>query len=246
MPLKVLHYMLVNPPIAIVGLSNWALDSSKMNRAVCLQRPEPTAEDIMYTGQNIVGSTIIDDSSQARHQLHPWLMSLARAFHALYSDQKKYFGPQSRSFIGMRDYYSLLKYLRENVENTIDPETLCHAVARNFGGRPDSMQIILELFHTSCFDHSLPCPTVPPSLDLIQRNLCSFSSRHLMILSANDAALQLLIGCNILDPVKTTVLVGSQFKDDLHELHIIQQINQVSFFFTRTYLWYQLGQERYG
>ncbi len=30
MPLKVLHYMLVDPPIGIVGLSNWALDSSKV------------------------------------------------------------------------------------------------------------------------------------------------------------------------------------------------------------------------
>ena len=38
MPLKVLHSMLVDPPIAIVGVSNWALDSSKMNRAILLQR----------------------------------------------------------------------------------------------------------------------------------------------------------------------------------------------------------------
>ena len=31
MPLKVLHYMLVDPPVAIVGLSNWVLDSSKVH-----------------------------------------------------------------------------------------------------------------------------------------------------------------------------------------------------------------------
>jgi E3 ubiquitin-protein ligase RNF213 len=231
MPLKVLHYMLVNPPIAIVGLSNWALDSSKMNRAVCLQRPEPSAEDIMFTGQNIVGTTCSDDGSASnslgRSQFQPWLMSLARAFHALYSDQKRFFGPHSRNFIGMRDYYSLLKYLRDKVSTSIDPETLALAVARNFGGRPDAMPSVLELFHKSCFNNSVPCPPCPPALDLIQKNLSSSSSRHLMILSANDAALQLLVGCNILDPSTTTVLVGSRFKDDLHELHIIQQINQV-------------------
>jgi E3 ubiquitin-protein ligase RNF213 len=228
MPLKVLHYMLVNPPIAIVGLSNWSLDSSKMNRAICLQRPEPSAEDIMFTGQNIVGVSLsVDNISQGRTHLQPWLMSLARAFHTLYSDQKAFFGHRSRNFIGMRDYYSLLKYLRDKVGTSIDPETLALAVARNFGGRPDAMDGVLDLFHRSCFDKSIPCPPCPPSVDLIQRNLLSSSSRHLMILSANDAALQLLIGCKILDPSTTTVLVGSRFKDDLHELHIIQQINQV-------------------
>jgi hypothetical protein len=38
--------MLVDPPISIVGLSNWALDPAKMNRAICLQRTEHTADDI--------------------------------------------------------------------------------------------------------------------------------------------------------------------------------------------------------
>ena len=41
MPLKVLHEVLVDPPVAIVGLSNWALDPAKMNRAVLLRRPDP-------------------------------------------------------------------------------------------------------------------------------------------------------------------------------------------------------------
>jgi E3 ubiquitin-protein ligase RNF213 len=30
MPLKVLHGILVSPPIAIIGLSNWVLDPAKM------------------------------------------------------------------------------------------------------------------------------------------------------------------------------------------------------------------------
>lgn len=46
-PLKVLHGLLEPSypketlDIAVVGISNWALDSSKMNRAVHLSRPEP-------------------------------------------------------------------------------------------------------------------------------------------------------------------------------------------------------------
>ena len=46
MPLKVLHEVLVDSPVAIVGISNWALDPAKMNRAVCLRRPEPKENDL--------------------------------------------------------------------------------------------------------------------------------------------------------------------------------------------------------
>jgi E3 ubiquitin-protein ligase RNF213 len=241
MPLKVLHYMLVDPPIAIVGLSNWALDSSKMNRAICLQRPEPTAEDIMFTGQNIVGvSARVAESSvpprpvlarehSGATRLQPWLMNLANAFHSIYSNQQNFFGQQSRDFIGMRDYYSLLKHIRElyNQGVQLTPSSLANAVSRNFGGRPDAMVRILELYHDSCFQTRTGFPSPPSSLGLILENLRSMSSRHLMILSTNDSALQLLFGCNVLTHNQSCVLVGSRFKEDLQELHVIQQINQV-------------------
>ena len=51
MPLKVLHGMLTKPEIAIVGISNWTLDAAKMNRAVCLLRPDPSEPDLLHTGQ---------------------------------------------------------------------------------------------------------------------------------------------------------------------------------------------------
>ena len=54
MPLKVLHSILVHPPIAIIGLSNWALDPAKMNRAVCIRRTEPSPLDIELTAASIV------------------------------------------------------------------------------------------------------------------------------------------------------------------------------------------------
>ena len=46
-PLKVLHGLLEpeypkeSLDVAVVGISNWALDSAKMNRAIHLSRPEP-------------------------------------------------------------------------------------------------------------------------------------------------------------------------------------------------------------
>ena len=53
-PLKVLHSILEPgkgklPDVAVVGISNWALDAAKMNRAIHLSRPEPTPNDLGET-----------------------------------------------------------------------------------------------------------------------------------------------------------------------------------------------------
>jgi E3 ubiquitin-protein ligase RNF213 len=50
-PLKVLHSLLEveNREIAFVGISNWRLDASKMNRALYLARPDPDEEDLKFT-----------------------------------------------------------------------------------------------------------------------------------------------------------------------------------------------------
>ena len=47
-PLKVLHFLLEPSALEIgfIGLSNWRLDLSKMNRVVFVSRPDPTQSDL--------------------------------------------------------------------------------------------------------------------------------------------------------------------------------------------------------
>ena len=45
-PLKVMHSLLEPPKVATVGISNWSLDASKMNRVINLSRTEPRDEDL--------------------------------------------------------------------------------------------------------------------------------------------------------------------------------------------------------
>jgi hypothetical protein len=52
-PLKVLHEILEPPKVAVVGISNWALDASKRNRAINLERPDPSIEDLKISAKNI-------------------------------------------------------------------------------------------------------------------------------------------------------------------------------------------------
>jgi E3 ubiquitin-protein ligase RNF213 len=58
-PLKVLHgliepaYPKESLDIAVVGLSNWSLDSAKMNRVIHLSRPEPGKQRRGLDGEEI-------------------------------------------------------------------------------------------------------------------------------------------------------------------------------------------------
>jgi hypothetical protein len=45
-PLKVLHEILEKPDVPTIGISNWALDASKMNRGINLWRPDPHFNDL--------------------------------------------------------------------------------------------------------------------------------------------------------------------------------------------------------
>jgi len=146
---------------------------------------------------------------------------LARAFHKIYSEQKKE-SSNGRDFIGLRDYYSLLKLLRDEVgqqknvdilDTSLNAELLSKAVARNLGGKPSAMHYILSTFHEFCIhsassvadilgesaanlqtkDSKYPPP--PTTLSLIKENLSSRDARHLMLLTLNDSALYLLFGC---------------------------------------------------
>jgi hypothetical protein len=52
-PLKVMHSLLEPPRVATVGLSNYCLDASKMNRVINLQRTEPGNEDLEQSAKSI-------------------------------------------------------------------------------------------------------------------------------------------------------------------------------------------------
>eukprot|EP01052_Picozoa_sp_SAG31_P009056 SAG31_NODE_468_length_15250_cov_5.304138_10_plen_399_part_00 len=234
MPLKVLHGILVDPPVAIVGLSNWVLDPAKMNRAVCLQRPEPSEQDLELTAQRIIGpinvktdaGAALSRTVSAARRLTEWLGPLAAAYHEVYT------GQHGRDFIGMRDYYQLIKLLRLELSSrpgqSLKPRMLLNALGRNFGGNEDLMQKIQQVFMNRCFGSvGFSSAFVPTVQDLIAQNFADAQSRHLMVLTKNGQGLRLLFSLGLLEPARATVLIGSQFADDMTELYLVTQINQV-------------------
>ena len=224
LPLKVLHEMLVKPPIAIVGISNWCLDSAKMNRACLLQRPDPAEDELLQTAMSIAGSA----------EASAWLRSLSVAFYDIYTNQ------QGRPWIGMRDFYSLVKALRraqqQNVSfadrEQLDWTTFVLHLCRNFGGKSNVLERVLRVFQHQFTAHGNTIgsggePALPSSLELIRTNLSDESARHLMVLTVHGAALALLFQCGIVSHETSIVLIGSSFTADSTEYHLISQINSI-------------------
>eukprot|EP00026_Physarum_polycephalum_P000019 Phypoly_transcript_00019.p1 GENE.Phypoly_transcript_00019~~Phypoly_transcript_00019.p1 ORF type:complete len:3090 (+),score=490.35 Phypoly_transcript_00019:142-9411(+) len=178
-PLKVLHGLLEpaypkeSLDVAVVGISNWALDSAKMNRAIHLSRPEPDVHDLCETGkaiqQMIAGrQAIINDAR---------MLALASAYH-------KYISTQVHSnFHGLRDYYSLIKCLSQQSTQ------ITYGVERNFGGLPSEMRKVLDIFLAlSATSQYTPTPVI----DLIRGNLADRTARHLMVISSGDSVIGIL------------------------------------------------------
>ena len=249
LPLKVLHSILLSPPIAIIGISNWVLDPAKMNRAVCLQRVEPTAIDMELTAQSILrgqglqawapihetsdvgsgdGASCSDDRVPPIPQRQPsfgrsWLQPVSQAFHSLYSKQ------HGRDFIGMRDYYALVKSLRLALVRDggqLQASSVVDAIARNFGGERHGLERVLEEFRQELphLDEEL---RPSPVQELVRANLHDGDCRHLMLLTTQAAALQLLFVCSILRESDAEVLIGSEFPEDLSELSLVQSVNRI-------------------
>ncbi|KAL3927403.1 MAG: hypothetical protein SGPRY_002839 [Prymnesium sp.] len=154
MPLKVLHAMLVKPPVAIVGLSNWALDSAKMNRAICIRRTEPTPVELELTANSIAGGLRgLRPSPPQRgvnggggSEAHGWLQAVCHAYHTVYSSQ------QRRAFLGMRDLYACVKKVSASCRGgglspQEEADLVEEAIKRNFGGKESELHRVLVAFH---------------------------------------------------------------------------------------------------
>ena len=132
-PLKILHPKLEKKDKAyfFLGVSNWALDLSKMNRVVYLARPDMSYEDLKDTFVAITGLT--PDSCKG-------LMSnFIETYLAFRSWQMKY--GIHRNFHGSRDIYSVFKHIKNRLsclQETLTDENLLtilkESIERNFSG----------------------------------------------------------------------------------------------------------------
>ncbi|CAG8457534.1 1322_t:CDS:2, partial [Dentiscutata erythropus] len=107
-PLKVLHSLLEpsypkdTPTVSVVGISNWRLDNSKSSRALLVQRPKFSLDDLTSTASMLLGEKTKSGISDFK------LKQLAEAYLNYEQNQ------DVKNFHGLRDYYALVKCLSNN------------------------------------------------------------------------------------------------------------------------------------
>lgn len=230
-PLKVLHNLLepdskATLNVSVVGISNWALDAAKMNRAIHLSRPEMDMTELHETAMSITKSLTsrfdlldaapidtndIDEARNMPEEIQQLLKKLAHAYW-VYNEQQHY-----KNFHGLRDFYSLTKYIGKNIilaKQKID-DVIIRGLLRNFGGLPNELRKSMLLNFQKCFDTRDNADI--GVLDLIRDNLLDKQSRHLMLITNGDAVLSV-----IEDAVKQMkrqhfIIFGSQFEDDIND-----------------------------
>lgn len=232
-PLKVLHNLLEpdgrpQPDVAVVGISNWALDASKMNRAIHLSRPDMDQNELYQTGKSISESFSESKQQQTPKFFQPLygnvhvsdldglLEDIAKSY-LMYTEILQF-----RNFHGLRDYYSLVKYvskrlLEDRDENTIPDEgekewILLQGLQRNFGGLPSESSTLLSMFKIKVNSDDLQAASV---LKLMEDNIKDKMARHLMCITSGESILSVIE--NLLTEIgrdERVVIFGSHFEED--------------------------------
>ena len=197
-PLKVLHSKLdenneienLRQKVAFIGISNWTLDASKMNRAINIVVEEPDLDYLLITTKEIVSS--IDKKIEIKFE------KIIKAISETYLDylniQKQ---KNKEDFHGFRDYYYLIKYVfyhisknyknNDNINNYLN--YIFKGIYNNFSGFIDvtkrkSEEIFKNLFLEKYtnekfgFQYNI--------LERIKDNLENYIERRYLLLITNN------------------------------------------------------------
>ena len=241
-PLKVIHSELEydlnegDKKVAFVGISNWALDASKMNRGLFLSIPEPEKEDAKFTSFTIGESY---DSTLANTY-----KSVYESLGEIYYDYKQYlmlqFNDGFEDFHGNRDFYHLVKNVARNIvkENTNSLSQnqknffIKKSIERNFAGlvfentKETSLKRIKKYYRY--FDDNVEIEDKYDVKDTIGQNIEDLKSRYLLVISKPSLS-EFLLTTILKEKNKAyNYYKGSPFKDDhKSEEYILKILNKI-------------------
>ena len=154
-PLKVMHSELEQEEnkISFVGISNWFIDASKMNRVIYNVVQDNDEEDVIQTGKEIAKSYEKIEENFNSQQYYDLIIKLSRAYYKFICNKKK-MQDINQFFHGSRDFYSLIKSImkdiiknKNNLDNLSQKEDrnkllndIClNQISRNFNGLENSI-----------------------------------------------------------------------------------------------------------
>ena len=222
-PLKVLHAELEREDnnLAFFGISNWALDASKMNRGIRIFVQDPDEEDLITTASEIAKS--IDDKLYKDNE--EVFVFLSKAYYKFRTEQDK---TTQKNFHGNRDFYNLIrntiKYLKEEKGEEGEEKipyirniSAIKAIERNFGGLDNSVydmkKIFYEISKYNNINHRYNI------VENISDNFNDANSRYLLLISKNSTSQNLIEQIIQKEQKESVIYIGSQFKGDKSEAY---------------------------
>ena len=232
-PLKVIHSELDNNnEIGFVGISNWTLDASKMNRGIHLSIPEPDLNDLKETSKTIANS--IYEGIETKVEYKEVIDNLTKSYHD-YKNHLKLKYPLSYDFHGARDFYYLIKIAANLLKNNNNNKTLeniaMESIERNFGGleldREDninwsSTKKFKKIFSENQNDNTENIDKYDV-FTCIQKNLKEENNRYLLLITdktKNDTLIEYILKKLNLN---YRFIQGSKLKEDRNEQYILQK-----------------------
>ena len=228
-PLKVIHSQLEydenedSKKIAFVGISNWSLDASKMNRTVFLSVAEPDEEDLIDTALAIADEFENDFGIKYKEIFE----YLAKSYYLFKLEVGK--SNFDAEFHGTRDFYHLIKITARNLLNNNDGKNpfliAINSIERNFAGRDNSIKTFKSIIsnYQYCVDSD-----IYDVKNAIESNINDNQCRFLLVIS-NSSLSQFLIK-SILEKLnkKYIFFLGSHFEEDLkNEYYSASVINKM-------------------
>ena len=235
-PLKVLHSELeynINDKknkISFVGISNWRLDSSKMNRVVYFYVTEPNDDELIETAINIANSL----NKELTSKYDFFFISLAKTYYKYKTtDLKEKDLPDFiNDFHGNRDFYFFIKnamydlieeqkyILSKDNSKLILTKIGIKNIERNFGGLPQIINKIINIFKKEFSEF-----TLDENLDKIINSYNPINyiennfekvNRYLMLMN-NSPSNDFLLSCILkeLNKKNYKLLKGSPFMIDI-------------------------------
>ena len=230
-PLKVIHSELEydqnegDKKIAFVGISNWVLDASKMNRGISISIPEPNEDDNKETSL-IIGKSYSEQLAEINKDFYENLGLTYFKYKDYLKTKHNLDGKED--FHGNRDFYHLVKNASRNMigkdeKQELNEDSLVEcgisSIERNFAGlqfNDNDKKTSLEIFK-NIFKERYPNIQVSREYDVVQRikeNINDLNSRYLLIISKSSLSSFLLSSIISEEQKEYSICVGSKFKQD--------------------------------
>ena len=250
-PLKVLHSFLEydykdkkknDEKIAFVGISNWKLDASKMNRGIYLNvfSPESNVNEMINTAFEIskIYSKYFIQEEKNKNLLNHLVKSVYKYKTGLNLNKDK-----NRNFHGTRDFYYLIKTLVNNITKKQNTnfniyDEVFFAIESNYNGlfknneSSASKAIESEFIKFNPIEKKIKL-NIFSTMELIKNNIKDNESRYLLLITKSNLS-QYLIRQMIKSEQEEREIIyylGSLFEEDIYnEAYSAKAITQIKYY----------------